>query len=290
MVRKRDESFAGLQNKNKSTQIQLNEYARRENATFFWHIFLYMGRLWQVFTIFADIYHSRIIPMYTILIIEDDPRVANLLMNGLEENGYQVMAAYDGLMGLRLFQAHSFDLVISDIVLPKMNGFELCKEIRKVNSCIPILMLTALGATDDKLDGFDAGADDYMVKPFDFRELNARIKVLLKRGNSDKKDLPHELSYADLRIDLQGKNVERNGISIKLSPKEYNLLLYMVENAERVLSRIEIAEKVWNTHFDTGTNFIDVYINYLRKKIDRNFEPKLIHTKAGMGFILTDKL
>ncbi len=290
MVRKRDESFSGLQNKNKSTQIQLNEYARRENATFFWHIFLYMGRLWQVFTIFADIYHSRIIPMYTILIIEDEPRVANLLMNGLEENGYQVMAAYDGLMGLRLFQAHSFDLVISDIVLPKMNGFELCKEIRKVNSCIPILMLTALGATDDKLDGFDAGADDYMVKPFDFRELNARIKVLLKRGNSDKKDLPHELSYADLRIDLQGKNVERNGISIKLSPKEYNLLLYMVENAERVLSRIEIAEKVWNTHFDTGTNFIDVYINYLRKKIDRNFEPKLIHTKAGMGFILTDKL
>ena len=290
MVRKRDESFSGLQNKNKSTQIQLNEYARRENATFFWHIFLYMGRLWQVFTIFADIYHSRIIPMYTILIIEDEPRVANLLMNGLEENGYQVMVAYDGLMGLRLFQAHSFDLVISDIVLPKMNGFELCKEIRKVNSCIPILMLTALGATDDKLDGFDAGADDYMVKPFDFRELNARIKVLLKRGNSDKKDLPHELSYADLLIDLQGKNVERNGISIKLSPKEYNLLLYMVENAERVLSRIEIAEKVWNTHFDTGTNFIDVYINYLRKKIDRNFEPKLIHTKAGMGFILTDKL
>ena len=290
MVRKRDESFSGLQNKNKSTQIQLNEYARRENATFFWHIFLYIGRLWQVFTIFADIYHSRIIPMYTILIIEDEPRVANLLMNGLEENGYQVMVAYDGLMGLRLFQAHSFDLVISDIVLPKMNGFELCKEIRKVNSCIPILMLTALGATDDKLDGFDAGADDYMVKPFDFRELNARIKVLLKRGNSDKKDLPHELSYADLRIDLQGKNVERNGISIKLSPKEYNLLLYMVENAERVLSRIEIAGKVWNTHFDTGTNFIDVYINYLRKKIDRNFEPKLIHTKAGMGFILTDKL
>lgn len=290
MVRKRDESFSGLQNKNKSTQIQLNEYAKRENATFFWHIFLYMGRLWQVFTIFADIYHSRIIPMYTILIIEDEPRVANLLMNGLEENGYQVMVAYDGLMGLRLFQAHSFDLVISDIVLPKINGFELCKEIRKVNSCIPILMLTALGATDDKLDGFDAGADDYMVKPFDFRELNARIKVLLKRGNSDKKDLPHELSYADLRIDLQGKNVERNGISIKLSPKEYNLLLYMVENAERVLSRIEIAEKVWNTHFDTGTNFIDVYINYLRKKIDRNFEPKLIHTKAGMGFILTDKL
>lgn len=141
--------------------------------------------------------------MYTILIIEDEPRVASLLMNGLEENGYQTMVAYDGLMGLRLFQTHTFDLVISDIVLPKMDGFELAKEIRKTNPHIPILMLTALGSTNDKLDGFDAGADDYMVKPFDF---------------------------------------------------------------------------------------IDVYINYLRKKIDRDFEPKLIHTKAGMGFILTDKL
>ena len=218
--------------------------------------------------------------MYTILIIEDEPRVASLLMNGLEENGYQTMVAYDGLMGLRLFQAHTFDLVISDIVLPKMDGFELTKEIRKSNPRIPILMLTA----------FDAGADDYMVKPFDFRELNARIKVLLKRVSGNVPELPQELVYADLRIDLQRKDVERNNVSIKLSPKEYNLLLYMVENAERVLSRVEIAEKVWNTHFDTGTNFIDVYINYLRKKIDRNFEPKLIHTKAGMGFILTDKL
>ena len=218
--------------------------------------------------------------MYTILIIEDEPRVASLLMNGLEENGYQTMVAYDGLMGLRLFQAHTFDLVISDIVLPKMDGFELAKEIRKTNPNIPILMLTALGSTNDKLDGFDAGADDYMVKPFDFRELNARIKVLLKRVAGNAQELPQELVYADLRIDLQRKDVERNSISIKLSPKEYNLLLYMVENAERVL----------NTHFDTGTNFIDVYINYLRKKIDRDFEPKLIHTKAGMGFILTDKL
>ena len=218
--------------------------------------------------------------MYTILIIEDEPRVASLLMNGLEENGYQTMVAYDGLMGLRLFQAHTFNLVISDIVLPKMDGFELAKEIRKSNPNIPILMLTALGSTNDKLDGFDAGADDYMVKPFDFRELNARIKVLLKRVTGNVPELPQELVYADLRIDLQRKDVERNGIFIKLSPKEYNLLLYMVENAERVLSRVEIAEKVWNTHFDTGTNFIDVYINYLRKKIDRDFEPKLIHTKA----------
>ena len=140
--------------------------------------------------------------MYTILIIEDEPRVASLLMNGLEENGYQTMVAYDGLMGLRLFQAHTFDLVISDIVLPKMDGFELTKEIRKSNPRIPILMLTALGSTNDKLDGFDAGADDYMVKPFDFRELNARIKVLLKRVSGNVPELPQELVYADLRIDL----------------------------------------------------------------------------------------
>lgn len=228
--------------------------------------------------------------MNTILIIEDEQRVANLLKTGLEENGYQTMVAYDGAMGLRLFQSHTFDLVISDIILPKMDGFEVTKEIRKTSPSIPILMLTALGSTDDKLDGFDAGADDYMVKPFDFRELNARIKVLLKRNTDSALSAPDHIAYADLQIDLNGKNVSRGGILIKLSPKEYNLLLYMAENPERVISRIEIAEKVWNTHFDTGTNFIDVYINYLRKKIDKDFEPKLIHTKPGMGFILTDKL
>ena len=168
--------------------------------------------------------------MHTILIIEDEPRVASLLKNGLEENGYQTMVAYDGVMGLRLFRAHTFDLVISDIILPKMDGFELCKEIRKTNPGIPILMLTALGSTDDKLDGFDAGADDYMVKPFDFRELYARIRVLLKRNTEAAAPQPREIRYSDLYIDLQGKNVTRNGTSIKLSPKEYNLLLYMAEN------------------------------------------------------------
>ena len=170
-----------------------------------------------------------------------------------------------------------------------MDGFELSKEIRKINPAIPILMLTALGSTDDKLEGFDAGADDYMVKPFDFRELNARINVLLKRSAENIRQVPEELIYADLKINLKSKTVYRNECEIKLSPKEYNLLVYMVENAERVLSRVEIADKVWNTHFDTGTNFIDVYINYLRKKIDRNFEKKLIQTKTGMGFIFTDK-
>lgn len=228
--------------------------------------------------------------MYSILIIEDEQRVADLLRAGLEENGYNCLVAYDGAMGLRMFRANTFDLVISDIVFPKMDGFELCKEIRAANPTIPILMLTALGSTDDKLDGFDAGADDYMVKPFDFRELYARIRVLLKRKLAVVTDVEEELNYADLSVNLLDKSVKRAGRDIKLSPKEYNLLVYMIENAEKVVSRMDIADKVWNTHFDTGTNFIDVYINYLRKKIDRDFDTKLIHTKTGMGFILTDKL
>lgn len=228
--------------------------------------------------------------MQKILIIEDEKRVADLLKIGLEENGYQAMVAYDGAMGLRLFQSNTFQLVISDIILPKMNGFELCREVRKMDDRIPILMLTALGTADDKLEGFDVGADDYMVKPFDFRELTARVKALLKRHAISNEVLVKQISYADLFINLERQEVTRNNIYIKLSPKEYNLLVYMVENADKVISRIEIAEKVWNTHFDTGTNFIDVYINYLRKKIDKDFDIKLIHTKPGVGFIFTDKL
>lgn len=228
--------------------------------------------------------------MIKILVIEDEKRVADLLKIGLEENGYQVLVAYDGEMGWRLFQSNDFQLIISDIILPKLNGFELCQKIRKADEEIPILMLTAPGTADDKLEGFDVGADDYMVKPFDFRELLARVRVLLKRRAVAKVDVVKEISYADLYINLERQEVTRNGEPIKLSPKEYNLLVYLVENAERVVSRVEIAEKVWNTHFDTGTNFIDVYINYLRKKMDKNFEVKLIHTKPGVGFILTDKM
>lgn len=224
--------------------------------------------------------------MIHILVIEDEKRVADLLKIGLEENGYQVMVAYDGEMGLRLFRTNAFELIISDIILPKRNGFELCQEIRKADEQIPILMLTALGTADDKLEGFDVGADDYMVKPFDFRELLARVKALLKRRAVTNVEVVKELAYADLTIKFERQEVTRNGVPIKLSPKEYNLLAYLVENAERVVSRVEIAEKVWNTHFDTGTNFIDVYINYLRKKMDKNFEVKLIHTKPGVGFIL----
>ena len=162
--------------------------------------------------------------MIHILVIEDEKRVADLLKIGLEENGYQVMVAYDGEMGLRLFRTNAFELIISDIILPKRNGFELCQEIRKADEQIPILMLTALGTADDKLEGFDVGADDYMVKPFDFRELLARVKALLKRRAVTNVEVVKELAYADLTINFERQEVTRNGVPIKLSPKEYNLL------------------------------------------------------------------
>ena len=229
--------------------------------------------------------------MVELLIIEDEKRVADLLKAGLEECGYNVSVAYDGNMGLRLFRQHQPDLVVSDIILPGKNGFEVVKQIRSINSTIPILMLTALGTTDDKLEGFDAGADDYMVKPFDLRELEARIKALLRRQRPET-DRPQagELRYSDLVLDVQKHTVTRSGKDIRLTPKEFNLLRYMMENAEAVVSRLDISEKVWQIYIDTGTNFIDVYINYLRNKVDRDFPVKLIHTKQGVGFILSDKL
>lgn len=225
--------------------------------------------------------------MKKILVVEDEQRIAELLQKGLEEFGYLVTLAFDGEMGRRLVNNHTYDLIIADVILPQLNGFELCKEIRKVQPDIPIIMLTALGTTDDKLDGFDSGADDYMVKPFDLRELNARINILLKRKgveqNAPKTDY---IEYADIKLDINNKTVFRDSRAMKLTPKEFNLLYYMMMNPERVLSRTEIAEKVWDTHFNTGTNFIDVYINYLRSKVDKGFDTKLIHTRPGLGFIL----
>lgn len=225
--------------------------------------------------------------MKKILVVEDEQRIAELLQKGLEEFGYIVTLAFDGEMGRRLVNAHAYDLIITDIILPNINGFELCKEIRKVQPHVPIIMLTALGATDDKLDGFDAGADDYMVKPFDLRELNARINILLKRkGTGENAPEANHLEYADIKLDIDTKTVFRDGKEMKLTPKEFNLLRYMMMNPEKILSRTEIAEKVWDTHFNTGTNFIDVYINYLRSKVDKGFDTKLIHTRPGLGFIL----
>lgn len=221
-----------------------------------------------------------------ILVIEDDQRVAGLIQRGLEEQGFDTSLAYDGLSGKKLALQNPYDLIITDIILPKIDGLDLCMQIRDSKPDTPIIMLTALGTTDDKVEGFDAGADDYLVKPFEMRELLVRIRALLKRNNRAANSTGFILRFSDLEMNLHTKIVKRNGQEINLTPKEFRLLEYMMQHPERVLSRTEIAEKVWDTHFDTGTNFIDVYINYLRKKIDRNFDRKLIHTKSGMGFIL----
>ena len=221
-----------------------------------------------------------------ILVIEDDIRVAELLQRSLEEQNFEVDVAYDGYLGKKLALQKPYALIITDVILPKINGIDLCKEIKATLPHIPIIMLTALGTTDDKVEGFDAGADDYLVKPFELRELYVRIRALLKRFEHIQSTDAHLLKYADLELDLNEKVFKRNGQEIHLTPKEFNLLQYMMENPERVLSRTEISEKVWDTHFDTGTNFIDVYINYLRKKIEIDASKKVIHTKSGMGFIL----
>jgi DNA-binding response OmpR family regulator len=223
-----------------------------------------------------------------ILVIEDDNRVAELIKRGLDEQGYEVLLAYDAIYAEKILKSNSIDLIISDIVLPKMSGLDFIKGLRAHQVDIPVIMLTALGTTDDKVEGFDSGADDYMVKPFEMRELTARINALLKR-NSTQSTYSTYIKYADLELDLVSKNVKRNGVEIHLTPKEFKLLEYLLKNAERVLSRAEIAENVWGTRFDTGTNFIDVYINYLRKKIDKDYMKKLIHTRSGMGFVLKEK-
>ena len=220
-----------------------------------------------------------------VLLIEDDVRIAGLIKRGLEEQDFNVTLAYDGLLGKKLALSNTYDIMITDIILPKIDGLELCKQVRMIKPAMPIIMLTALGTTDDKVEGFDAGADDYLVKPFEMRELIVRIHALIKRSNNNLRPSDSILKMADLEMDLQTKTVKRNNTEINLTPKEFKLLQYMMENPERVLSRVEIAEKVWDTHFDTGTNFIDVYINYLRNKIDKKFDQKLIHTKPGMGFI-----
>ena len=220
-----------------------------------------------------------------ILVVEDEPKVASFVKRGLEENGFSCEIAYDGSIGKRMFDTGNYDLVILDINLPFKNGIELCKEIRNSDEKIPVLMLTALGTTKDKITGFDVGADDYLVKPFEFRELIARIRSLLKRISYDENG-GNLLKFLDLEMNLNTYEVTRSGKKIDLTQKEFALLEYLLRNKGRVVSRIDIAEKVWDITFDTGTNVIDVYVNFLRKKIDRDFSQKLIHTQTGVGYIL----
>jgi DNA-binding response OmpR family regulator len=223
-----------------------------------------------------------------ILVIEDEKRVADLVRRALEDQDYAVEVAYDGNAGKSMALRQEYDLLIIDIVVPGTDGISVCKEVRRVKPDIPIILLTALGTVDDKVEGLDAGADDYMVKPIEFRELLARIRSVIKRRGRKTLAPATVLRLADLEINPGTFVVTRGGSEIELSPKEFKLLLYMMQNTGRVLTRAEIAENVWETTFDTGTNFIDVYINYLRKKIDRDRPVKLIHTRPGIGFIFKE--
>ena len=221
-----------------------------------------------------------------ILVVEDEPKVSSFITKGLEEQAYEVDVAYDGFYGKKLALENEYDLIILDVILPKQSGLEVCREIRQQKSAIPILMLTALGSTDDKILGLDSGADDYLVKPFVFQELLARIRALTRRVN----EAPNNeiLKIADLELNLTKKTVTRSNIPISLTAREFSLLHYLLRNKERVVSRVDIIEQVWETSFDTGSNVIDVYINFLRKKIDKDFSPKLIHTLVGMGYVLKE--
>jgi DNA-binding response OmpR family regulator len=223
-----------------------------------------------------------------ILVIEDEQKIADTLKTGLTENGYYVEVAYDGKIGERLFQSHNFNLVILDINLPGINGYELCKMIRARNTDIPVIMLTSFSTLNDKIEGYDAGADDYIVKPFEFRELLVKIRVLLKRTMTQHIPVGNVLQADDLSMNLDSKEVKRGGDIINLTAKEFQLLEYLLRNKNRVVSRADIAINVWDIDFDTNTNVIDVYISYLRNKIDKPYSPKLIQTYVGMGYILKE--
>lgn len=219
-----------------------------------------------------------------ILLIEDEVKAIETLKRGFLENHIIADVAYNGLDGLKMVEANHYDVIISDIIMPNLSGFELVKLLRSKGNRSPVILLTALSGTDNTVEGLEAGADDYMVKPFEFKELLARLKALSRRG----KDSPIQhkvLNYADVKMDIDAKEFFRSGKRIELTPKEFALLEYFIRHQGRVISKGEIAEKVWDISFDTNTNMIEVYINYLRNKIDRPFDKKLIHTIFGSGYV-----
>lgn len=222
-----------------------------------------------------------------ILVVEDEVNIANSLKQGLSENNFQTQVAYDGEAGLRMFRSGQYNLVILDINLPGINGYELCRAIRQIDPKVAVIMLTAMNTVEDKIGGFDAGADDYISKPFDFRELLVRIRALFNRMSAI---VPAgvQLTAGDLVMNVDTKEVIRDSTPITLTAKEFQLLEYFLRNKNRVLSRADIALNVWDIDFDSGTNVIDVYVNYLRKKIDKHFPTPLIHTQVGMGYVLKD--
>jgi two-component system, OmpR family, copper resistance phosphate regulon response regulator CusR len=220
-----------------------------------------------------------------LLVVEDEPKVASFLKQGLEEQNNEVTVVYDGYFARKMASENAYDAIVLDVMIPYLNGLEVSRELRAEGVKTPILMLTALGSLDEKVNGLDAGADDYLVKPFEFKELLARLRALTKRYTDNLAD-QKILKLEDLELDLNRKVARRGGKTIDLTAKEFSLLEYLIRNKNRVISRTEILEKVWEAGFDTTTNVIDVYINFLRKKIDKDFSTKIIHTMVGMGYII----
>lgn len=224
--------------------------------------------------------------MPVIGLAEDDLKIAGLVKRGLEESGYAVVAVSNGEEALQVFHTRQIDLVILDIMMPGLGGIEVCRRLREDNPELPILMLTALGSLDDKLAGFNNGADDYLLKPFHLKELLVRIEALLRRSHSVAVVDQAVLRFEDLTLNTASKEVYRAGTLINLTAKEFALLELFLKNPNRLLSRQFIAESAWDINFDTGTNVIDVYVNFLRNKIEKGFDRKLIHTRINMGYIL----
>lgn len=222
-----------------------------------------------------------------ILVVEDEKQVAGIIKQGLEEQAMEVDVAFDGNIGQRMAITRDYDVVLIDVVLPGINGFELCKTLKKEKPAVPVMMLTTLNTTSDKIAGFDSGADDYLAKPFEFVELIARIKALGRRPILINKTYNHILRYEDLRLDTEKKIAFRHDQSIKLSAKEFALLEFFLRHPGRVIPRAELAERIWDLKFDTGTNVVEVYINMLRNKIDKDHPPKLLHTRIGLGYVLS---
>ncbi|HXX63855.1 MAG TPA: response regulator transcription factor [Bacteroidota bacterium] len=220
-----------------------------------------------------------------ILVVEDEKKVARFLQQGLREEEYEVDTASDGVEGLERARKGDYDLLIVDVMMPRMNGLQMTTTYRNSGGSAPILMLTAKIATEDKVSGLDAGADDYLGKPFAIAELLARVRSLLRRGTIEKSTV---LQIGDLELDTVTHKARRSGTPIELTVKEYALLEFFLRNRERVLSRTIIAEHIWDYHFDTGTNLIDVYVNHLRTKIESGFPGKLIHTVRGVGYVMRE--
>lgn len=225
-----------------------------------------------------------------VLLVEDEPKMVRSLKKGLEGHQIEVDFAGNGREGARLAQANDYAVIISDVMMPEMNGLEMLRQLRQNANQTPVILLTALGQTDEKVEGFDAGADDYLTKPFEFRELLVRIRALARRPKSSfQLPSPSFLRFADLEMDLDKKVLYRSGQRISLTPREFSLMEYMMRHPGKVISKAEISEQVWNLSFDTGTNFVEVYFNFLRKKVDKGFPKKLIHTQFRIGYVLREE-